>query len=303
MTADEVKEILLKELPTLIHSNLEVRATFFDVFSKHFVEKSDFEKKFDALLEKLDRFSDDVKKAREEDRKEWQKELRDSEARWQKELQDSREEWDKKFKQSQEEWDKKFKQSQEEWDKKFKQSQEEWDRRFEKSREEWKEEFKKSLDESRGQYDDAMAAFKLQDQKLDSTIKAIGARWGKHSEASFRAALKGILEKHFDVEVVSVTEFDSSGEVFGKPDTVEIDIIIRNGLLIICEIKSSMHKGDIYLFYKKAKYYEKTHNKKISEMIAISPLMLREAVVTARKLGVKTYRHVEDVKEFKESIE
>jgi hypothetical protein len=38
-------------------------------------------------------------------------------------------------------------------------------------------------------------------------------------------------------------------EVFGRPDQVELDIIIKNGDVILCEIKSSMSKADIYSFY------------------------------------------------------
>jgi hypothetical protein len=36
----------------------------------------------------------------------------------------------------------------------------------------------------------------------------LGARCGLASEVSFRAAVKGILEKSFGVEVINVSEFD-----------------------------------------------------------------------------------------------
>ena len=50
------------------------------------------------------------------------------------------------------------------------------------------------------------------------------------------------------VEVINVNEFDDEGTVFGTPDQVEIDIIIKNGELILCELKSSMSKSDVYTF-------------------------------------------------------
>ncbi|MDY7038259.1 MAG: DUF3782 domain-containing protein [Thermodesulfobacteriota bacterium] len=84
---------------------------------------------------------------------------------------------------------------------------------------------------------------------------------GLHTEQSFRNALKGILEDHFNIELINITEFDDAGEVFGRPDQVEMGIIIKNGLLIICEIKSSMSKADMYAFYRKVNFYEKRHKK------------------------------------------
>ena len=51
-------------------------------------------------------------------------------------------------------------------------------------------------------------------QKHESTVGALGARWGIASEQSFRDALKGILEQSFGVEVLNVTEYDDAGEVF-----------------------------------------------------------------------------------------
>ncbi len=83
-------------------------------------------------------------------------------------------------------------------------------------------------------------------RKHDSTIGALGARWGLHTEQSFRNALKGILEEFFDVQVINVLEYGDAGEVFGRPDQVELDLIIKDSLLIICEIKSSMSKVGLW---------------------------------------------------------
>ena len=58
-----------------------------------------------------------------------------------------------------------------------------------------------------------------------------------------------------------VNEFDDAGEVFGRPDQVELDLIIRNGQLLIAEIKSSINRGEMYLFERKARFYEKKHQR------------------------------------------
>jgi len=59
----------------------------------------------------------------------------------------------------------------------------------------------------------------------------LGSRWGLQSEKAFRDALAGTLEQNFGVQVVNVNEYDDRGEVFGRPDQVELDVIIKNGLL------------------------------------------------------------------------
>jgi hypothetical protein len=97
---------------------------------------------------------------------------------------------------------------------------------------------------------------------FDSTVGALGTRGGRRSEAYFRNALRGILEESFGVKVINVNEFDDEGIVFGRPNQVELDIIIRNGTLIICEIKSSMSKYGMYGFERKVRFYEKRHGKK-----------------------------------------
>ncbi len=51
-------------------------------------------------------------------------------------------------------------------------------------------------------------------------------------------------------------DYDREGIVFGRPDQVELDVIIHNGTLILCEIKSSLSKSDLYAFWRKKNYYE-----------------------------------------------
>ncbi|WP_328987061.1 DUF3782 domain-containing protein [Thiorhodovibrio winogradskyi] len=68
-------------------------------------------------------------------------------------------------------------------------------------------------------------------KKHDRSIGALGARWGLQSEKAFRDALAGILEENFGVEVINYNGYDDSGEVFGKPEQIELDVIIKNGLL------------------------------------------------------------------------
>jgi hypothetical protein len=133
------------------------------------------------------------------------------------------------------------------------------------------------------------------DRRFDSTIGALGSRWGLYSEPSFRNGLKGILEDSFGVEVLNVTEFDDQGEVFGRPDQVEIDVIIKNGVLILCEIKSNIDKAGIYIFDRKVAFYEKRHQRKVNRKIVICPMVDDRAKPVAKKLGIELYSYVDGV--------
>ena len=125
--------------------------------------------------------------------------------------------------------------------------------------------------------------------RQEQGIGALGARWGLASEASFRDALKGILEKSFGVEVINVNEFDEEGTVFGTPDQVEIDVIIKNGEVILCELKSSMSKSDIYIFERKVQYYQRRHGRTVTRKLVISPMVRPDARPVAERLGIEVF--------------
>ncbi len=141
----------------------------------------------------------------------------------------------------------------------------------------------------------AIAEMRRLNNKHDSTIGELGARWGLYSEGSFRNALKGILVESFGVEVSSITEYDDQGEVFGRPEQIELDLLIKNGLLLICEIKSSMSKADMYIFEKKVQFYEKRHERQAKRKLVISPMVHPSANEVANRLGIEVYSYAEAI--------
>ncbi|WP_124977412.1 PD-(D/E)XK nuclease family protein [Aphanothece sacrum] len=165
--------------------------------------------------------------------------------------------------------------------------QEESDRKWEEQNRKWNEQNRK--------WEETQAEIRAMNRKHDSTIGALGARWGLHSESSFRNALKGILHDSFGVEVVNVTEYDDQGEVFGRPDQIELDLLIKNGLLILCEIKSSVSKPDVYSFEKKVQFYQTRHQRIANRKILISPMVNTRAGEIAKELGIEVYSYAEDV--------
>jgi len=168
----------------------------------------------------------------------------------------------------------------------------EQDRKWDEQNRKWDEQNRKSdsmLAEMRAEFLRVHAELKAQNDKHERSIGALGARWGMQSEQAFRDALAGILEKNFDVQVLNVNEFDDQGTVFGRPEQVELDVIIKNGLLIICELKSSIDKAGMYIFERKARFYEQRHQRTANRLIVISPMIDPRARKVAEKLGIETY--------------
>jgi hypothetical protein len=172
-----------------------------------------------------------------------------------------------------------------------------WDgqeRKWEEQNRKWDEQNRK-WDEQNRKWDEMLKEIRSIKTKHEQSIGALGARWGIASEASFRAALKGILEDSFSVQVLNVNEFDDEGMVFGRPDQVELDIIVLNGLLILCELKSSLPKGEIYIFERKARYYEKRHQRTADRLIVVSPMVDAKAREVAKALGIEVFSYSEEV--------
>ncbi len=106
---------------------------------------------------------------------------------------------------------------------------------------------------------------------------------------------KDILEEFPGIKVINVVEYDDAGEVFGRPDQIELDLIIRDGLLIICEIKSSMSKSDMYAFERKVRFYEQRHNREASRILVISAMVDDKARAVAESLGILVYSYAHKV--------
>ena len=163
--------------------------------------------------------------------------------------------------------------------------------KWEEQNRKWDEQNRK-WDENQRAINDAIKAIQ---RRHDNAIGALGARWGMQTEEAFRSALQGILVETFGVQVVNVNEFDDAGEVFGRPDQVEIDLIIKNGLLILCEIKSSMSRSDMYIFDRKAQFYTRRHGQQADRRLVISPMVDRHARRVAKELGIEVFSYAEDV--------
>lgn len=274
---EEIRNIILKELPRIIENDPEVQNLILRLSKQHFAGKERTEDRIERILDELraDRERQDAK---------WEEEA----ARWAEqskkwELHDKRwEEQAKRWEAQDKKWEKQAKR----W--------EEQDKRWGEQAKRWEEQDKK-WEENQKVIREMLLDMKALSRKHDTTIGALGARWGLHTEQAFRNALKGILEEFPGVEVLHVTEHDDSGQVFGRPDQVELDLIIKNGMVIIAEIKSSVSKAEMYVFERKVRFYERLQNREVSRIMIISPMVEATALPVAKKLGIEVYNSADDI--------
>jgi hypothetical protein len=124
---------------------------------------------------------------------------------------------------------------------------------------------------------------------IERRISALGARWGIQTEEAFREALRGILEKEFDVKIERWVAKDSDGIVYDYPSDVEIDIAVKDGKTILIEISSHMKPSDIPAFKRKAQLYEKTTGKKPDRLVIVTPYADEKALEMAKEFGIEMY--------------
>ena len=130
--------------------------------------------------------------------------------------------------------------------------------------------------------------------RLERTVHAMAATYGIESEASFRDALSGILgDLGFEVE--NYIKHDTEGRVHGHPTQVEIDVVIRDGKLMLIEIKSSMNRSDVYTLERVVEFYEAQENRKVDRKLVVCPFFKPGVIDVAEKLGIEVFTDVTDV--------
>jgi hypothetical protein len=282
MDPQEVKAVIIKELPSILKTDPEVRALVRDLTEGRFADKETTEDRFDQTL-------DEIRRGREVETERWRQLAQERAAQ--------REEDNRRWDEHNREQAKLLDDQARRWDEHNQEQAEllaDQARRWDEQAARWQEQSRR-WEENQKTINEILVSLKRLDQRHDSTIGALGARWGLYSEQSFRNALGGILEEYFHVQVLNIVDFDDSGEVFGRPDQVELDIVISNGLLIICEIKSSMSRSDVHIFERKARFYEKRHNRTATRLMIVSPMVDPKAKILAKTLGITVYSYPEDV--------
>ncbi|BAZ89337.1 hypothetical protein NIES932_08130 [Raphidiopsis curvata NIES-932] len=267
----------------------ENKQEFDRVFAQMELDRQEQARKWDENKQEFDRVFAQMELDRQEQARKWDENKREREL--------DRQEQARKWDENKQEFDRVITQMEldrQEQARKWDENKRERELDRQEQARKWDEQTGK-WNENRQEFDQVIAAIDRMSRKHDVAISGLGARWGLCSESSFRNGLKAILEDSFGVEVLNIVEYDDQGIVFGRPDQVELDLIIRNGQLIICEIKSSVSKADLYTFYRKVDFYQQQHQRQATRKIVISPMVHPTANSIASKLGIEIYSYGEDV--------
>ena len=259
----EIKVLIREQLPSILAEDASIRDFILRTVSDYYSPKKETDQKFEEFKNRVDRILDELQRDREEQSQKWDEQSQ----KWD----EQRRLWDEQ----RQLWDEQRRL----WDEQLQQNQE--------NNRKW--------EEQRQQNRETLEEIKKMNKKHDSTIGALGSRWGLFSEASFRNGLAAILQDSFGVEVLNINDYDPDGLVFGRPDQVEFDVIIKNGLVIVCEIKSSMSKADIYTFSRKVEFYQQKYQRIVNRKIVISPMVDPTALPVAQSLGIEVYSYAEDI--------
>ncbi|MEM0015089.1 MAG: DUF3782 domain-containing protein, partial [Zestosphaera sp.] len=122
-------------------------------------------------------------------------------------------------------------------------------------------------------------------EELTLSIQALGARWGLLTEESFRSGMRGIVEEYFGGKVEKWVYRDAEGFVFGHPSIVEVDLVIKDGVHILVEVKSSVSKADVFELWRVGQLYERIEGVKPS-LVIVSPYVEKVAEEAAAELGI-----------------
>jgi len=126
-------------------------------------------------------------------------------------------------------------------------------------------------------------------RRLDLKISAIGARWGIMNEQSVRNGLKGILSKDLGYTVEEFKYSDDEGYVYGYPSSVQIDVVVKDSMVIVLEISSHVKRSDPPTVKRKAELYERVTGRSVSKVVIVTPFIDDDAVDVCRRYGIEVY--------------
>ncbi len=273
MNTETLKDTIRRELPELVRNDPALRAFILEITRAEYAGRAETQDRFYDILAEL-------RRDREEQARKWDEQKREDQRKWEdqhKKWEEQNSKWEEQKREDQRKWEEQNRK----WDEQKQEDKRKWDEHRQESDRKW--------EESRREFQQVHEEIMAQAKKFDRSIGALGARWGMQSEKAFRNALAGILEDNFGVQVINVNDYDDEGAVFGRPDQVELDVIIKNGLLLICELKSSIDKAGMYIFERKARFYERRHGRTANRLIVISPMIDARAAKVAERLGIETY--------------
>lgn len=91
-------------------------------------------------------------------------------------------------------------------------------------------------------------------------------------------------------EVTRLRLFDNKGVVYGEPSEVEVDLLIKDNVHILVEIKARVRKSDITELLRIGELYEEKKGTK-PRLVIVTPTIDDNAYEFAVRKNVKVYTY------------
>jgi len=149
------------------------------------------------------------------------------------------------------------------------------------------EERQLELEERFAKLEERFLAIEEEMRETRRVLSAIAHRYGVLTESAFREAMRYVVEKALGVARISrLTLRDNEGLVYGCPAEIEVDMIIKDNVHILIEVKSRVSRSDIAELHRIGLLYEKQHKVK-PRLIMVGGFIDLNAWDIARELGVE----------------
>ncbi|MEM1723875.1 MAG: DUF3782 domain-containing protein [Candidatus Jordarchaeales archaeon] len=130
-------------------------------------------------------------------------------------------------------------------------------------------------------------------ERLEGLISVLGGRWGVRAEVAFRNAMMELVEEARGAKVTRLKLFDDKGVVYGEPSEVEVDLLVRDNVHMLIEIKARVRKSDVTELLRIGELYEEKKGVK-PRLILVAPTIDSNAYEFATRKNVKVYTYVEE---------
>ena len=288
----QILEIVNNQLLLWIKKDEAVKNAVFELVQTKYSTRKETDDKFDRVLKELANDREAQSRKWDAQEKKWDDRIAEDKKKWDDRIAEDKKKWDNWIAEDKKKWDDRIAEDKKKWDNWIAEDKKKWDNWIAEDKKKWDAQEKK-WEKNQKVINQMLHDIEVQNKKITVSIGAIGTRWGMASEASFRDGLKSILETDFPVKVINYNKMDNECLVYKRPRSVEIDVIVHNGKIILCEISASFSSDEVDAFVKKIEFYEKMENVKISRAMIISPMMTPQAIEEAKYYNIEVFTYPE----------
>jgi len=283
---EEIVEIIEKRIPVILNFRPDLRVKIGNLIGLDLVRRDEII----AILEELknlrketNRMFEDINKRFEEMNERFDRRFAEMNERFNKRFEEMNERFeemnersDRRFAEMNERFNKRFEEMNkrfEEMDKRFEEMNERSDRRFAEMNERFNKRFEEMNEQLRGMRED-----------FHNAISGVGSRWGIDAERAFRAGMRKILKENFGADVEEYYIEDKEGIIKGRSVRYQVDLLVKDSVHIIVDVKSSADDFDVYKLHKLGEIYHSMTGMR-PRIILVSAYVREEAMDESLKWG------------------